>query len=32
MARFDGEDMECSDEDELRNDSDLDFVDDKTSF
>ena len=32
MARADDEDMECRDEDKVRNDSDLDFIDEETSF
>ena len=32
MTRADGEDMECSEENEIRNDSDLDFFDDETLF
>ena len=32
MARADDGDMECRDEDKVRNDSDLDFIDEETSF
>ena len=32
MARVDGEDMDFSEDDEVRNDSDMDFIDGKISF
>ena len=32
MARVDDEHLECCDEGEVRHDSDLDFIDDETSF